>query len=120
MGSPLKDYEDQLQALAGELAGLRFMSQGSVVRRYTRCGRPGCRCQGDPPAPHGPYWQWSAAVGGKTVSRRITDEQAALYQEWIANRRRALQIIAEMERISAEAGEVILEEGSAAASRRVS
>jgi hypothetical protein len=108
----LEDYERQLKALAGELAGIGFMSQGSVVCRYTRCGKPGCRCQDDPPRPHGPYWQWSRAVGGKTLTRRITAEQAAIYKEWIANRRRALRIITEIERISREAGEIVLEEES--------
>lgn len=119
MANSLKHYEDQLQDLAGELAGLRFMSQGSVVRRFTRCGRPGCRCQGDPPSPHGPYWQWSSAIGGKTVSRRITEAQAALYKEWIANRQRALAILAEMERISAEAEGLVLEKGQTVSPQRV-
>jgi hypothetical protein len=115
----LKDYENQLRALAGELAGIGFMSQGSVVCRYTRCGKPGCRCQQDPPQPHGPYWQWSRAVGGKTLTRRITEEQAAIYKEWIANRRRALRIIAEIERISRQAGEIVLGDGSEPAPRQV-
>lgn len=119
MAMHLQGYEDQLKALAAELADVGFMSQGSVVRRYTRCGKPGCRCQQDPPRPHGPYWQWSRAVGGKTVTRRITAEQAAIYKEWIANRRRALRIIAEIERISRQAGEVLLQEPSTSAGRQV-
>lgn len=52
-------------------------------------------------------------MGGKTVSRRITHAQATLYKQWIGNRQRALQIIAEMERISVEAEDLVLEEGSA-------
>jgi len=82
----LAEYEEQLKALAGELAGIGFMSQGSVVCATPRCGKPGCRCQDDPPRPHGPYWQWSRAVGERTLTRRITEEQAAIYKEWIANR----------------------------------
>ena len=35
--SELKVYEDELRDLAGKLAGVGFMSQGSVVHRYTRC-----------------------------------------------------------------------------------
>jgi len=34
-----------------------------------------------------PYWQWTAKVDGKTVTRRLTAREAALYQEWIGNDR---------------------------------
>jgi len=43
---------------------------------------------GRPSRPHGPYWHWTAKVAGKTVNRRLSDEEAVLYQEWIANDRR--------------------------------
>jgi hypothetical protein len=105
----LKAYEDELKALAAKLADVGFMAQGSVVHRYTRCTAPGCRCNGDPPQPHGPYWQWSTAVAGKTITRRITEAQALLYKEWIANRRQALAILAEIEEVSRRAGEILLE-----------
>jgi hypothetical protein len=78
------------------------------VVRTTSCGKPGCRCQGDPPQRHGPYYQYSRAVAGKTVSRRLDARQTELYREWIANRHRLEQIIARMERVSAEAAEIML------------
>ena len=112
MPSPLKRYERTYRALAEQLAAelitLGFISPGSVVSRYTSCGKPGCRCQADPPQRHGPYYQWSRAIAGKTVSRRLNQAEAELYQGWIANRRRLEQIIAQMEEISATAGELIL------------
>jgi hypothetical protein len=113
----LKVYEDELRVLASKLAGVGFMSQGSVVHRYTRCAAPGCRCHGNPPRPHGPYWQWSTAVGGKTVTRRITEEQAALYKEWIANRKHALEILGQIEELSRRAGEILLQEAGLTADR---
>ena len=94
--------------LAAELATIGFISPGSVVSRYTCCGKPGCRCQGDPPQRHGPYYQWSRAVAGKTVSRRLDEREADLYRHWIANRRRLEQIIAKMEQTSAAAAELLL------------
>ena len=63
--SQLQRYERTYRALAAELATVGFISQGSVVLRYTSCGKPGCRCQGDPPQRHGPYYQWSRAVAGQ-------------------------------------------------------
>jgi hypothetical protein len=107
----LAEYEDKLKALAGQLAGVGFMTRGSVVARHTHCGKTGCACHKDPAAVHGPYWQFSRAVGGKTVTRWITEEQAVLYKEWIANRRSALGILAEIEEVSLQA-ETLLQEGS--------
>ena len=108
MPSRLERYERAYRALAAELAGIGFISQGSVVVRYTTCGKPGCRCRKDPSRRHGPYNQWSRAVAGKTVSRRLTEREAELYRGWIANRRRLEEIVARMEQTSAEAGELLL------------
>lgn len=120
MPSRLQRYERTYRALAdklaAELATIGFISPGSVVHRYTCCGKAGCRCQADPPRRHGPYYQWSRAVGGKTVSRRLNETEAELYQSWIANRRRLEQIIAQMEQTSTAASELL--HGQATASTR--
>jgi hypothetical protein len=112
MSTRLERYERSYRALAAELAGLGFISQGSVVVRYTTCGKPGCRCQADPPRRHGPYYQWSRAVAGKTVSRRLNEGEAELYRGWIADRRRLEEIVAQMEQVSAAAGELLLRQAA--------
>ena len=116
MASRLERLERSYRALAAELAAelatVGFLSPGSVVSRYTSCGKPGCRCQADPPQRHGPYYQWSRAVAGKTVSRRLTQTEAELYQGWIANRRRIEHLIAQMEQISTTAGELLLRQAA--------
>jgi hypothetical protein len=104
----LERYERNYRALAAELADIGLISPGSVVVRTTSCGKPGCRCLADPPQRHGPYYQYSRAVAGKTVSRRLDERQADLYREWIANRHRLEQIIAQMEQVSAQAAEIML------------
>ena len=112
MPTRLERYERRYRALAAELAAeladIGLISPGSVVVRTTSCGKPGCRCQAHPPHRHGPYYQWSRAVAGKTVSRRLDARQADLYREWIANRHRLEQIIVQMEQVSAEAAEIML------------
>jgi hypothetical protein len=113
MASRLERHEHKYRALTAELAELGFISPGSVVLRETSCGKPGCRCQADPPRRHGPYYQWSRAVAGKTVSRRLTEAEADLYRKWIANRRELERIVAEMEQVSAAAGEILLRQAAA-------
>lgn len=111
-------YERRYRALAAELAEVGFISPGSVVVRETSCGKPGCRCMGDPPRRHGPYYQWSRATAGKTLSRRLSEPEAELYRQWIANRRHLEQIITQMETLSATAGEILLRQAATPATAR--
>lgn len=99
----LTTHQRRYRELAERIAGLGFITTGSVVRTYNRCGKPNCRCHADPPQPHGPYWQWTAKVGGKTVTRRLSESEASLYQEWIRNDRELRALITEMRKVSAEA-----------------
>ena len=112
MATRLETYERRYQALTAKLTDIGFISPGSLVVRETSCGKQGCRCQADPPRRHGPYHQWSRAVAGKTVSRRLTEPQADLYQQWIANRRHLEKIITEMQKISGAAGEILLRQAA--------
>jgi hypothetical protein len=97
------DYE----AAKDKLAEVGFTCEGSLIERYTTCNNPNCRCS-DPDQRHGPYWQLSWKQAGKTVSKLLSPEDAALYQEWIANRRRLETALEEMRDLSHQAGEQIL------------
>jgi hypothetical protein len=104
----LAAYQCRYQDLAQQLADVGLVHGGSLLRRYTRCANPRCRCQADPPSLHGPYWQWTAKVAGKTVTRRLTDTEAALYADWIANDRQLRRLVAEMRQVAAGAIQLIL------------
>jgi hypothetical protein len=108
----LADYEQRYRELAAELATIGLIHSGSVTRRYTRCATPGCKCHADPPQPHGPYYQWTAKTNGKTVTRRLTETEAKLYQEWIANDRRLRHLIQQMRQIAAKAAELRLKQAA--------
>jgi hypothetical protein len=108
----LANYEDRYRQLAAQLAEIGMISAGTLTRRHTRCTSPGCKCNADPPQPHGPYWQWTRKIDGKTVTRRLTPAQAMLYREWIANDRRLRRIIDQMRSIAAKAAEIHLTQPS--------
>ena len=110
MPDDLPQLRRRHQALAARPGQAGFAVSGSLTRRYTRCGKPGCRCQADPPSPHGPYYQLTRKVAGKTVTTRLTAGQAARYAEWIANQRELRRLITEMEQISRQAAGIILSE----------
>jgi len=92
--------EDRFMNLKASLADLGPFRRGTVLRRFVPCGRSGCRCRADPPKLHGPYYDWSRKVKGKTVTLRVTPEQARLLKQWIANARRLEEIVADMQRVS--------------------
>lgn len=92
----IRQITDELTTLAQTQ---KFLP-GSIQQRHTRCGRPGCACQADPPRPHGPYWQWTRKVSGKTITRRLSAEQTERYRPWIDNDRRLRQLVARLEQIA--------------------
>ncbi|MGH3180610.1 MAG: DUF6788 family protein [Streptosporangiaceae bacterium] len=50
-----------------------------MLRSRNVCGTPGCSCHIDPGKRHGPYWQYTRKINGKTVTRRLTSAEAARY-----------------------------------------
>jgi hypothetical protein len=106
--------EDDLQSLrklvadkARELAEVGFILYGTIRKHYMACGRKGCRCQADPPRLHGPYYDWTRKVDGKTKTVRLTEEQAKIIGAWINDMRKIERAISEMEKISAQAADKI-------------
>jgi len=106
----LADHEKRYRELAAQLSTIGLIHSGSVTRRYTRCGTPGCKCHAEPPQPHGPYYQWTAKINNKTVTRRLSESEAELYQEWIANDRKLRRLVEQMRQVAAKAAELRLKE----------
>lgn len=101
-------YEELKRALLE----LGFARPGSLIRRFMPCGKPSCRCMTDPSALHGPYYQWTLKVRGKTRTVRLTAEQARACREWIANHWRLKTIVRKMERLSLQETDRLLHEMS--------
>jgi hypothetical protein len=79
-------YEEvpaSVRQLAARLADSKPMRRGSISERSMKCGQKGCRCQQDAQARHGPYHTLTRAEGGKTQSRYLSAEQAALARQQV-------------------------------------
>ena len=96
MAETTADYE----ALKRLLLELGYARPGSLVRRLMPCGKTGCRCLEDPPSLHGPYYQWSRKVRGKTITRRLDAEQARRCREWTTNHRRLRTLVRRLEALA--------------------
>jgi len=108
----LAEYDRRHKELAAQITEIGIVAAGSVTRRFTRCTSAGCRCNADPPTPHGPYWQWTAKVNGKTVTKRLTTKEAQLYREWINNDRRIRTLLDQIRKVDAKAAELLLQEAT--------
>lgn len=72
------DVPPAVRELASRLAEPHPMRRGSVSERSMKCGQPGCRCQDDPQGRHGPYFSLTRVEEGKTRSRYLDAERAAV------------------------------------------
>lgn len=74
----------RVRELAAQFGTPTPMRRGSLTERYVKCSKPGCRCATDPAARHGPYYSLTRGVGGRTRSRWLTPEQAAVARGQVA------------------------------------
>ena len=73
-----------LQRIKKELVNLGPMLPGTLGKQWNVCGTPRCRCK-DPKNPlrHGPYFQLSFSIQGKSSSLFIKKEDVAEVQKRI-------------------------------------
>ncbi len=86
--------------IAAQLGWTGFALPGTILVRHTCCKKPGCRCGADPPQLHGPYYQWTRKVNGKTVTRLLTEEQMERYRSWFDNAKRIRALAGQLEELS--------------------
>lgn len=113
----IASYERRYRDLARQLSEIGWIASGSIALRASRCGKSYCACRADPPRLHGPYWHFTAKVDGKTVNKRLTEDDARLYEEWVANDRRVRSLLAEMRSLATKAQTLMLADEAGKRSR---
>jgi len=67
--------EKTIEKLKKKISGLEPMLPGSISEQYNVCGKAGCRCKREvDPIRHGPYYQLSFTLAGKSSSFFIKKE----------------------------------------------
>ena len=100
MTQPNPAQRRRLAELARALGETGPALPGTLQERHNRCGKPNCRCKHDPPSLHGPYYQWTRKIDGKTVTRWLSRDQHDRYQGWFAAAKRARTLLNEIEQLS--------------------
>ena len=88
--------------IAAQLAAAGFALPGTLTIRAYACGKPNCRCHADPPRLHGPYAEWTRKIGGKTVTRRLTEAELADWQPLFDNAKKIRALLAELQDLTLE------------------
>jgi len=88
MSTPVEELEQRRSVLQEEFARLGDFRLGSLIYRYRRCGKPGCRCSDPGHLGHG-GWIISKKVRGTTVLSTVPhEEQLPLVRQQLEEGRR--------------------------------
>jgi hypothetical protein len=83
-----------------ELDQLEYFLKGTVSKRMMKCGQPNCACHRDAAQRHGPYFEWTYKVKGKTINVKLSPQAAPLYLAATKRHRKLKAALAKMERLS--------------------
>jgi len=95
----LAKFREDYQTAKAQIQALDYVISGSLQKRSYRCGKANCRCKTEGIL-HGPYYQWTRKVNGKTVNISLDPESADTVKEWIRNNRELRKLRQRMEKIS--------------------
>ena len=89
---PAAALRKRRNTLVRQLPPLKSILRGSLIERYKRCGKPGCKCADGPG--HGPKYYLSISYPGQRPQMDyIPQEDYAQTAELIANFHRAREIL---------------------------
>jgi hypothetical protein len=94
--------EARTRDLREAIANMDVVVSGLVSSRTKPCGKPKCRCAGNPEAYHGPYYEWHHYQDGHLVHRTITPEQFAAMERAVANHREILRLLSVWEQVTVD------------------
>ena len=98
---PAAALRKRRNALLRQLPPLQAILRGSLIERYKRCGKPGCKCADGPG--HGPKYYLSVSYPGLRPQMDYVPQGAhGQASEFLANYHRACEILEEICEINRE------------------
>lgn len=93
-------HAQRFQELKRGLGQLEYFCKGTVLKRMMKCGKAQCPCASDPGKRHGPYFELTYKVNGKTVNVKLSPEAAPLYKAASLQYRRLKTLLNRLEKLS--------------------
>jgi hypothetical protein len=98
MPDPLAAFVDDRYALLQQISELGDFQPGSITSAMRRCGSPSCHCAKPNDPGHGPHFQLTQKIEGKTVTQNLSSPVAI---------RKAESEIAEFRKFQTLTGELV-------------
>jgi hypothetical protein len=76
MSDPLSTLIEDRSTLLRQICELGDFQPGSITSAVRRCGRPGCHCAKPKDPRHGPHFQLTQKIEGKTVTQNLPSPAA--------------------------------------------
>jgi hypothetical protein len=76
MPDPLSTLVEPRSALLQQISQLGDFQPGSITGAIRRCGKSGCHCAKPKDPGHGPHFQLTQKVAGKTVTQNLPSQAA--------------------------------------------
>ena len=98
MTDPLAALTDERSTLLRQISELGDFQPGTITSALRRCGKPGCHCAKPDDPGHGPHFQLTGKIDGKTATQNLPSPAAV---------RKAEAEIAEFRRFQNLTGEFV-------------
>jgi len=102
----VQQIEQRREAVLVQMRQIRSMRSGSITEQSVMV-----RHKSGPPVRRGPYFVFCSSRKGKTISRRVSAEEAERVRGEIATHKRFVELCREFERLTEQLGQ--LERGGA-------
>ena len=112
--SRIETLEQLRKDLLNQISALPAFRQGTLASRYRKCGKPNCHCAGDESSGHGPTWNITRKVKGRTVSTYIRTDDIDVIQQQIDTFHRFQQMMSDYVETNIKICDARLEDGKAA------
>ena len=76
MINPLSTLIEDRSTLLRQISELGDFQPGSITSAIRRCGKPGCHCARPNEPGHGPHFQLTQKIGGKTATQNLPSPAA--------------------------------------------
>jgi len=73
---PLSRLVDDRSTLHRQISELGDFQPGTITSAMRRCGKPGCHCARPNHPGHGPHFQLTQKIGGKTATQNLPSQAA--------------------------------------------
>lgn len=103
-------HQQKKATLLRHIESMLPFRQGSLEKRFRKCGKPNCHCAQPGSPGHGPIWVLTRKVKGKTVTKTIREDAVEATMKQIAEFHRFQEVVQEYVEINIQICDDLLEE----------